>query len=124
MTEIGEIERKGLGGTWLTLPESALEESNLEVGDWVLLESGDGRITLEKVETEEITIDIDTYLYELALSVRDREGYYTLEEALSNVVLDGLANLLEENGEENAERYRGSWILQTHKTLEDVPEEK
>lgn len=115
MGEIEEIEEEMRTLHWLPLPREIMDSSGLEIGDWVLIRSSDDGFSLEKVETGEITLEIDTELLEMALTVRDMEKYYTLEETLSNMIRKGLALLLRERGEEEeSENYEDSWLVQIH----------
>lgn len=115
MGEIEEIEKEMRTLHWLPLPREAMNSSGLEIGDWVLIRSSDEEFFVEKIETEEITVEIDTELLEMALTVRDIEGYYTLEETLSNMIRKGLALLLRERGEEEeSEKFEDSWLVQIH----------
>ncbi|KXA90869.1 hypothetical protein AKJ57_03410 [candidate division MSBL1 archaeon SCGC-AAA259A05] len=101
---------------WISLPEKVKEALDLSIGDWILLRSQEDGMLIEKVNTVEIEIEIEAEMIELARTVRDIEGYYTTEEALSNVVRKGLAMLLrEEKGEEErAKELENSWVLQVH----------
>ncbi|KXA96208.1 hypothetical protein AKJ37_01055 [candidate division MSBL1 archaeon SCGC-AAA259I09] len=115
MTQTVKIEERTRELAWLPLSKEILESLDLSIGDWVLIELADQEITIEKIETEQITVEIGTELLERTLTFRDLEGYYTLEEALSNLVRKGLAYLYRERGEENkAEEIEKSWLVQIH----------
>lgn len=115
MTQTVEIEEETKELAWLPIPKEILESSDLSIGDWVLISSADEGIILEKVETEQITVEIGTDLLERALTFRDLEGYYTLEEALSNLIRKGLASLYRKRGKEDeAEKIDNSWLVQIH----------
>ncbi|KXB07514.1 hypothetical protein AKJ52_00185 [candidate division MSBL1 archaeon SCGC-AAA382C18] len=112
MTQTVKIEGETRELAWLPLPKEILESSDLSIGDWVLIELADQEIT---IETEQITVEMGTELLERVLTFRDLEGYYTLEEALSNLVRNGLAYLYRERGEEDkAEKIEKSWLVQIH----------
>ncbi|KXA89668.1 hypothetical protein AKJ61_02395 [candidate division MSBL1 archaeon SCGC-AAA259B11] len=100
---------------WIPLPEEIREALDLSIGDWVLLKRQEEGVLIEKVNTEEIEVEIEMEIIELARTVRDIEGYYTTEETLSNMIRKGLAILLREEGEKKrAEELENSWMLQVH----------
>lgn len=115
MAEIEKIEKETRAIYWLPLPMETLKAQDLKIGDWVLIRPSNDGLSIEKVKTEQITIKIETGLVEKALTFRDVEGYYTLEEALSNLILKGLAHLYGERGKEDkAEKIENSWLVQIH----------
>ncbi len=115
MAQTVDIEEGTRKLAWLHLPKEILESSDLSIGDWVLIKHADQEITVEKIETEQITVEIGTELLERALTFRDLEGYYTLEEALSNLVRKELAYQYRERGKEDkAKEIEKSWLVQIH----------
>lgn len=115
MVEVIEIKEEKKELFWLPLSEKVFETLDLSIGDWVLMRLTDGGISIEKTETEQITVEMDTELVEKVLMFRDTEGYYTLEEALSNLIRKGLAHLYGGRwGEDRAEKIDNSWLVQIH----------
>lgn len=115
MTEVVEIEKETKVLHWLPLPVEALEAQGLEIGDWVLIRPSNGGLSIEKIKTERVDMELEKELVEKVLIFRDMEGYYTLEEALSNLIRKGLVYIYRERGEEEeAEKIDNSWMVQIH----------
>ncbi|KXA90477.1 hypothetical protein AKJ62_00870 [candidate division MSBL1 archaeon SCGC-AAA259D14] len=113
--KIVRMERKKVDRTWIPLTDRIKEVLDVSVGDWVILREEVEGIMIEKMPVDEIEAELSEEAIEMARTIRDLEGYYTTEEALSNMIRDGLALLLrQEEKNEEAERLENSWILQVH----------
>lgn len=99
---------------FIPLPEEVMDNMGLSVGDFVELRDEDGLLCIEKVEVVDEDVELDEETIEMVKKYRDSKGYATFEEALSNMVRDGLSYYLrkEDLDEDLAERLEKSHLVQ------------
>jgi len=118
MTKKIVVQKDEEGRTFIDLPADAMKPLKLKVGDWVELSMDEKKIYVRKVDMCKLKTSLPQAIVDGIHQFQKKEGYYSEEEAITNLLVKGLILHLQESTLEEdlklATKLKNKWYLKIY----------